>query len=156
MSIGDESAALQCFGGDFLLLASMLFVESLFPIGTSNSLSRRVSFGLVLGLLAVAVARGWSPGAQSCALHCFGGKLLLLAIMFVVDSLIPIGASNPLSRWAIFGLDLELLAVAVARGWSPGAQSGALQFFGGDLLLLPSMFFVESLIPIGASNTLSR
>ena len=80
----------------------------------------------------------------------------MLASMLFVESLIPIGASNLLSRWANFGLDLGLLAVAVARGWSPGAQSGALQFFGGDLLLLPSMFFVEFFIPIGASNPLSR
>ena len=93
------------FGGDLLLLASMLFEESPFAMGTSRTLSRWASFGLDLGLLAVAAARGWSPGARSGALHCFGGELLLLASMLFVESLVPIGASNPLSRWASFGLD---------------------------------------------------
>ena len=48
------------------------------------------------------------------ALHCFGGELLLLASMLFVESLIPIGASNPLSRWASFGLDLRPPAGAAA------------------------------------------
>ena len=105
-SPGARSDALHCFGGDLLLLASMLFVESLFPIGTSHTLSRWASFGLNMGLLAVAVARGWSPSAQSGPLHCFGGELLLPASMLFVEYLIPIGSSNSLSRWASFGLDL--------------------------------------------------
>ena len=50
-----------------------------------------------------------------------------------VESLIPIGASNLLNKWAGFGLDLGLLVVAVARALSPSAQIDALQFFGGDL-----------------------
>ena len=54
----------------------MLFVESLILLGASNLLSRWASFGLDLGLLAVAVARAWSPSAQTDALHCFGGDLL--------------------------------------------------------------------------------
>ena len=54
--------------------------------------------------------------------------------MLFVESLIPIGASNLLSRWASFGLDLEILVVAVARALSPSAQIDALHFFGGDLL----------------------
>ena len=89
-----------------LLLASMLFLESSCLIGTSNTLSRWASFGLDLGLHVVTVARGWSPGAQSGALHCFGGELLLPASMLFVEYLIPIGSSNSLSRWASFGLDL--------------------------------------------------
>ena len=67
-----------------------------------------------MGLLAVAVARGWSPGARSGALHCFGRELPLLASMFFVESLIPMGASNPRSRWASFGLDLRPPAGAAA------------------------------------------
>ena len=54
--------------------------------------------------------------------------------MLFVESLISIGASNLLSRWASFGLDLGLLVVAVARALSPSAQIDALHFFGGDLL----------------------
>ena len=99
-----------------LLLASMLFVESLFPIGTSNTLSRWDSFGLDLGLLAVAVARGWSPGAQSNGLHCFGGALLLLASMLFVELPFLKRTSSALSRWASFGQDLGLLVVAVSKG----------------------------------------
>ena len=48
------------------------------------------------------------------AFHCSGGELLLLASMLFVQSLIPIGASNSLSRWASFGLDLRPPAGAAA------------------------------------------
>ena len=48
------------------------------------------------------------------ALHCFGGEVPLLAGMLFVESLIPIGAPNPLSRWASFGLDLRPPAGAAA------------------------------------------
>ena len=54
-----------------LLLASMLFLESSCPIGTSNTLSRWASFWLDLGLLAAAVAKGWSPGAQEWCIALF-------------------------------------------------------------------------------------
>ena len=67
--------------------------------------------------------------------------------MLFVESLIPIGASNLLSRWASFGLDFGLLVVAVARALSPSAQIDALHIFGGDLPWLASTLFVESLIP---------
>ena len=126
---GAQSGALHNFGGDVLLLASMLVVESPCPIGTPNTLSRWASFGLDVGLIAVAAARRWSPGAQSGALHNFGGDLLSLASMVFVESPFPIGTSNTLSRWASFGLDVGLLAVAVARGWSPGAHSGCIALF---------------------------
>ena len=43
---------------------------------------------------------------QGGTLHCFGGELLLLASMLFVEYLIPIGASNSLSRWVNFGLDV--------------------------------------------------
>ena len=64
-----------------------------------------------------------------------------------VESLIPIGTSNLLSRWASFGLDLEILVVAAARALPPSAQIDALHIFGGDLPWLASTLFVESLIP---------
>ena len=83
------------------------------------------------------LARGWSPGAQSGAMHNFGGDLLLLASMLFEESTFAIGTSRTLSRWASFGLDLGLLAVAAARGWSPGARSGALHCFGRELLFSP-------------------
>ena len=44
----------------------------------------------------------------------------------------------------------------LARGWLPGAQSGAFHNCGGDLLSPASMLFAESPFPIGTPNTLSR
>ena len=113
------------------LLNSAIDLKMIFFISALPYRSEISPYNLVEHMVVfyVHLARGWSPGAQSGASHCFGGDLLLLASMLFSESSCPIGTSNTLSRWASFWLDLGLLAAAVAKGWSPGAQEWCIALF---------------------------